>query len=801
MSNVIQYCFEINNPKNITFDKKELTNFFQKLYIGREPKFNNIDELPFVVSIITDENIVCIRMLRRGKALLERMNDIHDSFSPRDLIFKKYNMSFGKPYLRTALVEQVPWWEGQEIVVGKKKGSKWNTLQHNGPYFTHIMEPYECLGGIITYEGKEYPLDCAQEEQVAMFYARKLLSDITREQEGKKFEAHTKDPVFNNNFFTDFKTYLTPKHRAIFKDFNKIEWDDLIALVEATSAGNLTQKEKNAKKQLNEQKKTDYGYAYINGSKEALRGFATEPASIFMGRGNHPLRGRIKKNIQPEDVIVNYGGPGTKPPQPPIGHNWKQVVSNPDVQWVASYKDTITGGTKNIYFDDSGQFKGKSDLFKYEKARKLEQYIEKVRDRYRVDAISSNPIKKQLGTVLWLIDNEGIRPGGERDEDEADTLGASTLTVDTVSFPAENVIKLSFLGKDSIPYEKEMQVPEYIFKNMQDLVRNKSPDSQLFDRITAQSINAYLKEDDKDFSSKVFRTRLASEIMYNALANLVIDPDADSKRIKALFSEANADIAKILNHKKLTGTISKTLTKFRDSLVEQQKELKKLRAEKPRNQKAIDRTTEKIRKLQDGITAQENVAEVSIQTSLKNYIDPRIIIAWAKNQPESDTESDKERWQQILASIYTPILLNSFNWAVQMADENWDWIASDLMMNPELDPAEVKGIGVAESSDKPRPKAQQQSRPKAPAPSVRPTFKPVPRPDKPAQIENIGTIRDYKILYDVCTYPKKVHEIAQVSIPALKWIAPFAQHAVDNKINPEINRKIVAFYKARTKQP
>ena len=793
MSNIIQYCFEIKNPSNSPLDKEEITRFFQKLYIGPEPKFNSKDELPFLISIISDENIVCLRMLRRGKALLERMNDIHESFSPRDLSLKKFNISFGKPYIRTALVEQVAWWEGQEIAVGKKKGSKWSSLQHNGPYFTHIMEPYQCLGGIITYDGVEYPLDCPREEEVAMFYAKKLLSDITREQEGKKFEAHTKDPTFKRNFFADFKTYLTPEHRAIFKDFDKIEWDDLMALAEATSTGALTQAEKNAKKQLNEQKKTDYGFAYINGSKEALRGFATEPASIFMGRGNHPLRGRIKKNIQPEDVIVNYGGPGIKPPQPPPGHRWKQVISNPNVQWVASYRDTITGGTKNIYFDDSGQFKGKSDLFKYEKARKLERYIEKVRDRYRVDAVSNNLVKKQLGTVLWLIDNHGIRPGGEREEDEAETLGASTLTVESVSFPAENVIKLEFLGKDSIPYEKEMEVPEYIYKNIQDFVRNKPGSAQLFDRINAQSINAYLKEDDKDFSSKVFRTRLASEIMYNALAELEIDPDADTKRIKALFSEANAEIAKILNHKKLTGNVSKTLLKLKDSLVEQQKELRNLRAQKPPNQKAIDRTKEKIRKIQDGITAQENVAEVSIQTSLKNYIDPRIIIAWAKNQPEPEDIGDKQRWEQILASIYTPVLLKSFNWAVQMADENWDWITSDLMISEELDPVEVRGIGVAESSSvKPQ---RPQERPKVP--QERPK---VPQPSRPSQLLNIGTVKDYKILHDVCTYPKKVHEIAQVSIPALTWIAPFAQHAVDNKINPEINRKIVAYYKARLKQ-
>ena len=213
MSNIIQYCFEIKNPSNSPLDKEEITRFFQKLYIGPEPKFNSKDELPFLISIISDENIVCLRMLRRGKALLERMNDIHESFSPRDLSLKKLNISFGKPYIRTTLVEQVAWWEGQEIAVGKKKGSKWSSLQHNGPYFTHIMEPYQCLGGIITYDGVEYPLDCPREEEVAMFYAKNY-SVISPENKKAKNSKLTLKIQHSKETFSPTSKLISPQNTA-----------------------------------------------------------------------------------------------------------------------------------------------------------------------------------------------------------------------------------------------------------------------------------------------------------------------------------------------------------------------------------------------------------------------------------------------------------------------------------------------------------------------------------------------------------------------------------------------------------
>jgi DNA topoisomerase-1 len=787
----VQFCFLITNPKNVQINEEKLKEYVRKLHVGTSPKFNSVDELPFsTFTLVKDQQsgelVLCLQMQRRGQKIMAQMNEIHEQFKPKDLSWN--SILLGKPYIPQ--LQQVDWWSDQNV--GKKTGPKWKSLSWRGPYFTHIMEPYEQLGALLIYNGKEYELE-PKEEEIAMMYAKKLLSDTVRKQEGKKFEEHTKDPLFNNNFFEDFKQYLTRDHRKIFTDFKKIDWSNLIENVEATSTGALTEQEKKAKKQLAVQKKAEYGYAYLNGNKEGLRGFVVEPAGIFMGRGQHPLRGKIKKVVQPEDVTVNFGGQGVKPPPPPVGHNWGDVISNPNVQWLARYKDSITGGVKNIYFDDSGQFKGKSDLFKYDKARKLQKYINQVRERYTVDAASQNPVKKQLGTVLWLIDNHGIRPGDEKSADEADTVGASTLPVGAVSFPNKNIIQLSFIGKDSINYEKIMEVPDYIFNNMQQFIAGKTKDDQLFDKISAQSINAYLKEDDTNFTSKVFRTRLASEIMYNALKDLEIPPDADRKKIKALFSAANANIAKVLNHKKLTGTVSKTLQKKKDELEEAVMELEILYDEDPDNQRAIQKLEKKIEGLENIITAQENVKEVSIQTSLKNYIDPRIVIAWAKNQPQEEGAGDKERWESIIASIYTPALRTTFNWAFQMTDSDWDWFSSALNINPNLEPTEVQGIGVAESPATAR-------KPVLKKPSFKPKSKQTslstPSTVMPSNVSH-GTIPDYKNLEEACKlHPRKqlLNNLNQVSQSAWKSIIPYVDYAIKNNINLPVNKTMKKYY-------
>ena len=104
---------------------------------------------------------------------------------------------------------------------------------------------------------------------------------------------------------------------------------------------------------------------------------------------------------------------------------------------------------KYMQLSDKSPFKGVADLKKFEAARKLQRYIEKIRKHYMKDAKSDNQELKQVGTILWLIDRHGLRPGGEKDETEtAGTIGASTLLVRNIKINAsKSELPLIFLAK------------------------------------------------------------------------------------------------------------------------------------------------------------------------------------------------------------------------------------------------------------------------------------------------------------------------------------------------------------------
>ena len=58
---------------------------------------------------------------------------------------------------------------------------------------------------------------------------------------------------------------------------------------------------------------------------------------------------------------------------------------------------------------------------------------------------------RQLGVAMWVIDVLALRVGGEKNEDEADTVGCCSLRVEHLTFGDKNnpdnyEIDLQFLG-------------------------------------------------------------------------------------------------------------------------------------------------------------------------------------------------------------------------------------------------------------------------------------------------------------------------------------------------------------------
>ena len=761
-----QFCFKINNPKKVKFDSDELKSFVKSLYIG-EDKFTKDDNLPFLQIYDKIENDVCIWMVSKGKKNIELITKINDSFTPQMLKWKN-NITLSKPWIYTEinLIE--------DIEPKVKGGQSWETLQQNGPYFTHLMTPYNFLGSYLSYNGKKYSLT-PKEEKVASFYARRKISEESGGIVTAQLWTTGKDgEPYRQNFWNDFRVYLTPSNRAVFKDLNKVGWGDLMEKIKSIPP--LTDEQKQQKKILDEERKRQYGFAYLNGRREPLSNYTVEPSGIYEGRGKNPLRGKIKREIMPEDVTLNISV-GIPTPPAPQGHKWGKIIHNQNVEWVAQYKDTIKNQNKDIRFDPRGTFKVKADLLKYSVARKLQLHLQTVRDKYLVDVESTDLIKKQLGTVLYLIDNYGLRVGGDKDTDEeADTVGATTLRVEHIKLQKPNKVIFDFLGKDSIQYYKELKVPKMIFDNFILLTQGKHPDSQIFNKINEKSVNTYLHEFDRKFTAKVFRTRLASGIMYEALQDIKIPEDSNKTQTKAYFTVANAKVATVLNHTKNVSDKAKiSVEKEKDKL----KILEKDFQEKTKEKKDTKSLEQKIKDTKQKIASKTDVLSVAIGTSLQNYIDPRLVVSWAQRQNAD------------LTAIYTAALMKKFAWAIEITEDEWDWESSPLAINDQLDPSENPGMGVVVSDDKPKPDKPKPGKPKPDKPKPD-----KPKPENTPEQKVIGTIQDYKILLKICTSPQLFsREFAKVGGETMKWMYPFVKYARNEKgLNNEFITNFIKYY-------
>ena len=189
--------------------------------------------------------------------------------------------------------------------------------------------------------------------------------------------------------------------------------------------------------------------------------------------------------------------------------------------------------------------------------------------------------------------------------------------------------------------------------------------------------------------------------MYNLLSHVTIPKDlklSDSKglsAVKRLFGGPNKEVALRLNHKKTpTKTDLKNLDKKRIDL---KSHLDKVKLKKPtkKEQDKIDSLISNIKSIEDNL-------DVSLNTSLQNYIDPRIVVAWAKGQ---NTVGQDTRDQDILKAIYSQTLQTNFAWAIELTDEDWDWATSPLVISTELEPKDKPGTSKPDKSkpDKSKP--------------------------------------------------------------------------------------------------
>ena len=392
-----------------------------------------------------------------------------------------------------------------------------------------------------------------------------------------------------------------------------------------------------------------------------------EPPGIFLGRGCHPKAGKIKKRIFPEDIILNIDKQSPNPELPKFykDKKWGKIIHDNTLEWLASWKDTITGKVKYVWLGAKSDFKAKSDLNKFETARKLKNKINLIRKTNFENITSSNVDKKtkQLACALYLIDNLALRVGNEKGDDEADTVGVCSLRVEHIGFLDDTKIKLDFLGKDSVRYVNTVKINEDVYKTLMTFTRNKKKTDDLFDLINPNMLNIYLKSMMEELTAKVFRTFNASFLFQNEISNInsKFDNYKDDDKLNVLldlYNKANVKVAMLCNHQKnVSKSFNEQIEKIDDKINEFIEKKKELMQDKDKNKDKLKKLEMKLKDAKSKKELKMELKNLSLSTSKTNYIDPRITIAFLKYH---DIPIEK---------VFSQALRDKFFWAMDISKD------------------------------------------------------------------------------------------------------------------------------------
>jgi DNA topoisomerase-1 len=452
----------------------------------------------------------------------------------------------------------------------------------------------------------------------------------------KKDTPYVKDPVFQANFMNDFRRQLPDWCKDA--KFEDVDFSQFYARVDEEKRGkeSMSKEAKKAqaadRKIMREELRLKYGRATIDGNEVEIANWMVEPPGLFMGRGAHPLRGSWKPRVRPEDVILNLDEESTVP----LG-NWKKVVHDHESVWFAKWIDRLTEKEKYVWPHESSDLQQSRNKEKYDKAILAGKNLEKVRARILKSMASHNEKQSKIATVCYLIDRLGMRVGDEKDEDEADTVGATTLRVEHLRIDKKG-IDFDFLGKDSVRWAKRIDRPEgIVVNNINRFVTGKKPSEEIFDVVNSSMVNRFLSSIVPGTTAKVFRTYHATRITENELRSKDVKGADDlEKRYHAKM--ANLKAAIWCNHKR---TPPKN---WEESLKKKERKVQEYKA------KGKD---ERVRKMSMDVDLTKETKEYNLNTSLKNYIDPRVIKSWADYVGLD--------WKK----IYTSSLLRKFEWAAK----------------------------------------------------------------------------------------------------------------------------------------
>jgi DNA topoisomerase-1 len=285
-----------------------------------------------------------------------------------------------------------------------------------------------------------------------------------------------------------------------------------------------------------------------------------------------------------------------------------------------------------------------------------------------------------IATACYLIDELCLRVGDEKDPDEADTVGATTLRPEHITLHEDGTAEFDFLGKDSVRWHKKIKPEPAALNSLRELHDTARPGGdgkvQLFPTIDSGHVNEYLSGILPGLTAKVFRTHHATQAVKNSLDGSEVERDDPDYEKWGAIVQANLEAAVLCNHyKKAPENWSERRGRFDEKKDKAQERVNALRAELKQANQALDvlrrearekkaeassedqrqriqarfakrieqakkktgTVRSKLQKAEDALgklKIQDMVAARgrtwNLGTSLKSYIDPRVYYRWGQ---------------------------------------------------------------------------------------------------------------------------------------------------------------------------
>lgn len=472
----------------------------------------------------------------------------------------------------------------------------WKSLKHYGPYIT---DDYVFQNLSLNVNQKYLKIN-EEEEQFIFLYLKYINS---------KYD----DDLFRSNFW---KSWNKISNRNI--DFKNVDLTNFL---------NHFDKNNIKKEKVNIEEK--YKYAIIDNQKVELVNYIVEPPGIFLGRGNHPLKGTIKRKILPENIIINVSKEFSSIFSP---QKWKMIIHDKNKYWLSAWQHPVTKKIIYTYPSKKSINRMQKDQDKFNHAKKLDKYINKIRKNYYSLILQKNNIKNnQIGIIVYFIDLLSIRVGSR---DKKNTFGISTLQKKHITFHSNYTITLQFLGKDSILYKNKIKIEKIIYEKL--LLYVKQTSSYIFYATNSNQVNQYLQSLLPFLTSKIFRTYHASKLFQKELYSYDINHSYD---YLYAFKMANIAVAIKCNHRKEISVKSKTIEDLKVKIHNEQ-------------------NIEKLILLKKKYKIKKYTSNLNLSTSIANYIDPRIIFAFIK------------KYNLDMTKFLSKNIIQQIQWANNI-DENW----------------------------------------------------------------------------------------------------------------------------------